>query len=158
MSGPMPKPTALKKLEGTDRPDRTNPREPKPQLGAAPPDHLQGEARDTFYMLAHEFNAAKILTVLDSPALTMLCEIYADYRELKDIVARDGYLVDHVATGGFTVKKLNPVAPQLNKVRDQLLTLLRDFGATPASRTKVHTVEGTDEVDPLDEYMSRKGV
>ena len=159
MAGRPKKPTALKELEGTARPDRTNPNEPKPARGASPPEYLYEDQKRDFLSLAREFNACNLLTVLDAPALAMFCELMSDYRDLKAIIKEKGMLVDHVATGGFTVQKLNPVAPQLNKTRDQILTLLREFGATPAARSKVSTVQDIDSgTDPLDDYLKNKGL
>ena len=158
-AGRPAKPTALKKLSGTLRSDRENKREPKPAQGAAPPDYLKDEEKIDFLAFAKEFNAVQILTVLDAPILAILCELYRDYRELKNIIVEQGYMVEHVATGGILVKKLNPVAPQLNKVRDQILAILREFGATPASRAKVNArdFEG-DSSDPVDDYLKNKGL
>ena len=74
--GPAPKPTALKQLEGTFRPDRAQ-GEVFPDLppDLSPPDHLSEPARDKWVELAPILARNGLLTECDLDALALYCAI-----------------------------------------------------------------------------------
>ena len=76
------KPTALKALQGTTRPDRTPKNEPKPGGHAEPPDFLTAEALTECDRLAPELEAIGLLTVADPSVFSVYCQAWADYKKL----------------------------------------------------------------------------
>jgi phage terminase small subunit len=83
--GRKPKPTALKLIQGTYRPDRANPNEPNPRPGIPPcPKFLQGEARKQYNRMAKKLARIGLMTELDDMALSMLCQGWSEYLEATD--------------------------------------------------------------------------
>lgn len=128
------KPTALKLLEGTYRPDRANPREPKVAVlrRLTPPTWLrhlgdQGIAVKFWQRNVPKLVSAGILAETDVEAFAMVCEIYSTYRRSasarpKSFRQRKGHS--------------DPLA-QWNKALNQLHRALMSFGLNPAARSKV---------------------
>jgi phage terminase small subunit len=84
-AGRKPKPTALKLIQGTYRPDRANANEPKPKAGISPcPKFLQGEARETYRKVSKKLARIGLMTEIDEMALAMLCQSWAEYLEASE--------------------------------------------------------------------------
>ena len=114
------KPTALKVLEGTDRPDRANPDEPQyTELTAAePPDTLRdGRAVQIWHDLVGVLGSQRVITVADRLALTELCNQQSEVDQVRRAGGMPG-------PGDKT----------------QLRLMFAEFGLTPASRSKVSGV------------------
>jgi phage terminase small subunit len=129
------KPTALKVLHGTDRADRANPSEPRPALGAEPPPWLPetGVAREAWDRLAAVLTEMKVLTVADAEALALACVALADYLDAPSDA-------DNWRRADAAWKRY--------------LYGLRDFGLTPASRSKVSAAPA-GESDPLEKWVAQ---
>jgi len=111
------KPTALKVLEGTDRPDRANPAEPhyQPTSGLEPLDWLNGPtAVEVWKELVGLLEGARVLTKGDRIALMTLCNWQAD-------------VIDAWRS------RTKPTAAEVTQLR----LLYQEFGLTPASRSRV---------------------
>ena len=147
-----PKPTALKKREGTWRADRALEHEVNPPKGVGVvPGHLTPLARETFVALAHEFNL--VLTQMDSKSLELLCETYADYRDLQQQIQQQGHtFIVHTDAG--EVIRANPLVKMRDTARQHILALLREFGATPSSRTRVGG-EGSDQETDISDFLAK---
>ena len=132
-----PAPTRLKVLRGTTRPDRSNPREPKPKAlpaSAKPPAWISKAARPYWPDFAEMFNAAGLLTVLDKASLVLLVDALAEYIRCRD-------------------DESTPYAAMYSSWR-RLHVMLGDFGASPASRAKVTAILG--EGDEVDAWLAGK--
>lgn len=151
MGGPVPKPTALKIREGV-RKDRINFREPKPEPGVPePPDRYGSEARAAWFRVAGTFHKSGVLTKSDALALEMLVDAYVEMRHAQAYVHR--YHPDApelIVTGANGVDGQSAYYKVAKESRAFLLTMLREFGGTPASRTKIQA--GGVESDALDEF------
>lgn len=88
MPGGRPrKPTALKVLQGTTRPDRRNDREPRPPIAPVkPPSWLKGRGRRAWGWVAPILEEMQVLTTADPHALALLCDAYAEYIECREVV------------------------------------------------------------------------
>ena len=75
------KPTAVKRLEGTYRPDRAT-AEPEPGGTAECPDFLSAEARNEWERLAPELEGCGLLTSVDMAVFAAYCTAWADFRRL----------------------------------------------------------------------------
>lgn len=117
--GPRHKPTALKILQGTARPDRMNSDEPKPELSSTrPPSWLTAEQRKIWKEKAPGLIAQGVLTVWDRDALGRYCVLFAQFVSLSKSSGRD-------------------ILNEIRQLNVQLMKLESEFGLTPASRARV---------------------
>lgn len=137
-AGRPPKPTALKLLDGSAKhnPGRVNADEPKPDVvdgRIEPPPWLtrRGHAWSAWNRLLPIVSGMKVMTVADVEALALGCMALADYLATD----RDDW---HKRDAAYK----------------RYLSMLRDFGMTPASRTKVR-VEKQPERDPVAAWSAK---
>jgi P27 family predicted phage terminase small subunit len=143
-AGRKPKPTNLKLIQGTYRPDRANHAEPKPRTVIPPcPKFLQGEARKQYQKTAKKLARIGLMTELDDMALALLCQGWAEYLDATEQVKKSGILVK--SPNGFPV--LNPYLSVANQAIKKVRSLLAEFGLTPGSRSRIHAAEAADESD-----------
>ena len=158
MPGGRPaKPTALKALQGTARPDRINPHEPQPPVivEAHPPAWLKGRGRKAWRELAGMLGDMRILTVPDQPALSLLCDAYGEYIEARAVVQREGMTYESKTMNGSIVRRRPEVEIAADAWR-RTAAMLQQFGLTPSARAKVSAApEGVPD-DPL-EAMFNEG-
>ena len=136
MSGPPPKPTALKLLAGNPGHRKLNDKEPKPAIGAAPPAWIKA---DPVLLAKWKFHAPRLtrlglLTEIDDTALGMVCVLEV---RLEDLLVIEG-----IATTDAIL--------DLSK---ELRQLWSRFGMTPADRSRVK-VEKPPPESKLSRYMS----
>lgn len=137
-----PKPSHLKVVAGTDRPDRTNPAEPTPDVGVPEcPSWVKGKARTAWKEIGSTLVSMGVLTVADGKALELLVEAYAEFRAADERVKEEGLTYETVSSTGGRMVRANPAvgirADAWRRVRLQLI----EFGLTPASRSKVSAAE-----------------
>src|SRR5262245_61164630 len=128
------KPTPIKVLHGTARPDRTNPNEPhySSPTSLEPPAWLDAEASGHWRLLAGKLAEAGVLTEVDAPLLAAACERWSVYTRAAARLRRN-LTVRSRANGAVS-------RPELAIARGALadyLGLMREFGVGPASRGKV---------------------
>lgn len=143
------KPTALKVIEGNRGKRATNAKEPEPDLLAnlTPPAHLQPAAIAVWQQLAPQLRKAQILTELDTPALEMACDAIATFRLACEKTADGKVLMKNAETGNVSLSPWEMVKSMAAK---RALAMLREFGATPAARSKVM-------VDPQGDLFDNTG-
>jgi len=143
-AGRKPKPTNLKLIQGTYRPDRANPSEPKPRAVIPPcPKFLQGEAKKQYQKTAKKLARIGLMTELDDLALSMLCQGWQEYLDNTEQVKKSGILVK--SPNGFPV--LNPYLIAANQAIKKVRSLLAEFGMTPASRSRIQATATSEESD-----------
>ena len=132
--GPTPKPTAIKIAQGV-RPDRINNDEPRPDRLAASPDppaHLDDVARELWNQLAPTLHQIGVLTSLDLPMLSVLCETASIVRAASTLL-QAGVL----SRGRRDQWVTNPAWRTYRDATALLLSLAREFGLTPSSRSGI---------------------
>lgn len=136
------KPTRLHVLEGTDRPDRDNPAEPKPDPAPKreePPSWLSKGARPWWRRIRPILVRMQVLTSADTVALGLLCDALAFYVEARARMLDEG------------------MTPELIRATDvwwhRSKVMLTEFGKTPAARAKVSAADA-GPVDPLESWES----
>jgi P27 family predicted phage terminase small subunit len=128
------KPTSLKLVEG-NRGKRGAPKqEPDPEYlnDLEPPPHLDAAAAAVWKELAPKLRAQRLLTVLDIIALGHLCTAEAKCRLAIAQVGDD--LVVKSSQGGYSMNQLLSTHSMLHK---QVSMWCREFGMTPAARTRI---------------------
>jgi len=144
ITGPKPKPTALKVLQGNPGKRALPKGEPKPDAERLPsaPRWLSDEARREWKRIAPRLHRLGLLTELDGLALAMLCETLAQYVAAKEIVEREGLLA--VSDKGNSYQ--NPATGLMTQARGELLKWAREFGMTPSARSRI--VVDTESAEP----------
>lgn len=151
MARPTPTPTNLKTLKGNPGKRALPKHEPKPEALTDQPPGLSKLAAEHWDQVAKELAAANVLTRMDASALRLYCEAFARWRDANRAIDEEGMIIS--APSGYPVQ--NPHLSISNKAHDQMVKLLCEFGMTPASRTKVQTVQ-EEKHDPLADFMARK--
>jgi len=156
MAGRPRKPSALKVLQGTQRKDRVNKNEPKPPAIKTPvPDYLSEIGKQAYAEFMEILHQMQIFTVADAPNLQQLVETWAEWRELNELVKKNGFTITQITAAGEPMVRPNPEVMMRSDASKRLRNLLTDFGMTPASRSKVSAQE-VEQADPLEEFMARK--
>jgi P27 family predicted phage terminase small subunit len=101
--------------------------------GPDKPDWLSPEASAEWDRLLAMLLERRTISRADGAMLAMLCSTYAAWRTAIAAEAKVG-AVTETATGGFKQSPESLAANQLGKL---LITMLREFGLTPASRHHV---------------------
>ena len=125
MRGRKPKPTHLKAVAGNPGGRPLNDAEPETTPGIPPkPAWLEGVAADTWEELVPILDGMGVLTEVDGMALSMLCQVFADWRE----------------------ERSNPRGARLQ-------SLMCEFGLTPSARSRLR-VNPHQKLSPFQEYLS----
>lgn len=150
--GPAPKPTALRKIDGNAGKRPLNDAEPVPPPGDTPcPDWLDDRARGIWDQLVPQLSRCGLATSIDWGALGRYCVTFALWLDAVEFLRKNGstYPVraepktatkdgKKVTTAGRILSfREFPQAGEARKLNQQLITLEREFGLTPASRTRI---------------------
>ena len=152
-----PKPTALKRIEGTYRKDRAPKNEVQPTISMdieAPTD-LNEWGQKYWVDIMSEYSKVGLVTKVDIGALHSLCQWYGVFQEALDIVAVKGLEVEieRFSPKGepFTVRDVNPMIGVADKAYKNYKMMCVEFGLTPASRTRISAPE-KNENDKFAEF------
>src|SRR3954453_5081688 len=138
LRGPAPKPTAIKRLEGNPGKRKLIEAEPTPALGAPEcPDHLDDVARKEWDRLTSVLVAMKVLTQADYIALANLCQAYSTLVNAQKQMNKTGIL--YKSKSGYIQQ--SPLLGIIHTQTTIVNNLLREFGLTPSSRTRVAIAE-----------------
>jgi P27 family predicted phage terminase small subunit len=148
------KPTTLKKLEGTYRKDRAVKNEVQPtiEVGLAPPADLNEWGAKYWTDIMSEYGKIGLITRVDVGALHSVCYWFGLMNEAADIVSAKGLEVQvekHTQRGDIVmVTETNPMIAVADKAFKNYIAMCKEFGLTPASRTKISAPDHT----PKDEF------
>jgi P27 family predicted phage terminase small subunit len=137
MGGRPRKPTAVKKLQGTLQPCRTNELEPMPShalKSVAVPDYLSDKAKE-IWLFAIEQAPEAMLTGLDFSVMAQWADTMAKIIECEEVLQREGMYIEDTKTG---LSKPHPMAKFQDSLKYTLRIYLTELGFTPASRSKVN--------------------
>ena len=151
LRGPNPKPRALQVLEGNPGKRPLNPLEPQPLLRRPKcPDYLDEAAKREWKRLVPILEAMRVLTEADGIALGNLCMQYAMLQEAQTKLRKTGLLMK--TRGGFIQQ--SPLVAVVSSTVDQVNKLCREFGLTPAARTRIQVAPGdSPSSDPLEDAL-----
>ncbi len=135
--GPAPKPTRLRLLAGNPGHRPINGKEPQPKVEIPScPKHLGREARCEWKRIARELKALGLLSKIDRAGLAAYCVSWGRWVEAEDKLREHGTIVK--SPNGFAVQ--SPFLSVANQAMRQMTKLLAEFGMTPSSRTRVHSL------------------
>lgn len=159
LGGRPRKPTALKELEGTVRPDRANAREPKTRLVRIPPppEHLSSCERQAWKRLAKVVDPMKIATASDLESFAFAVQTIAAAHLAAREVFESGSVTDVEETAhGGAHAKVKPALTAMVQLQKLWIVHANRWGLTPGDRSRVSTLEGDDKdsKDPLAEFES----
>lgn len=157
MKGRKPKPSSLKKLEGTYRADRANPSEPQPPVpDRAPyvPRHLNDDAKKEWRRIVKPLMDLGLYTELDYAALAMYCQAYGTWVHAVHKTEERGEVLKSKETENYYQ---NPWFHVANKAWDQMRKILAEFGLTPSSRSRLN-IAPPDEEPSLAEMLFNMSV
>ena len=150
MTGPPPKPTALKILQGNPGKRALNKNEPKPkQKIPVCPAHLCKIGKAEWRRITRQLATLKLVTEIDRAALSAYCTAWAKYVETSLAISKTGYLVK----SKNKIFYVNPLVAVQNKAMEQMKAFLVEFGMTPASRSRIAlNMEPKDNDDGWDKF------
>ena len=135
--GPSPKPSSLKKLHGTFRPDRAPENEATPQLATGnqlkAPDWLSEGATQKWDELALRLHNLGLLTEVDLDTFALYCVTWANWREAEEEIRSEGPTT--TAQSGYQA-----VSPHITRAKTHLSELIKLsglLGLSPSARTRI---------------------
>ena len=151
--GRLPKPTRLKIIDGEKNKDRINTNEPKPiPVAPDPPKYLDKYAREEWKRIAGKYERLGLLTEIDGTALANYCDLYSQnvhiskaLKACKNKVLAEKHTVDGAGNEHLEVK-INPLVNAKRQTIIAMLPYIREFGASPSSRSKI-SVAGKEVAD-----------
>lgn len=136
---------SLRILEGSHRSGRRNGDQPRPRPTAPKcPDWLAPEAKDEWARLAPELERLGFLTVLDRGALAAYCQSWAEFRQITEIIDREGMVIP----GHRGIDRKHPLLPALHQAMEGVRGWSQEFGMTPLSRSRMSVGEVEQEEEP----------
>ena len=127
----MTLPTAIKELKGTLRPCRVKKNEPRPQgelIATKPPKTLSKRGQE-LWQYALEQMPPHVITAVDGALFERWCTLQDQFLDVAKVVQAGNLLDDNGGMSGALRAEL-----QLNS---SILTIEKELGFTPASRTKI---------------------
>lgn len=153
MAGRKPKPSKLKVLQGTNRPDRANPNEPTPEEKIPScPKHLNKQAKKEWHRVTKILDANKMITGLDMAALAAYCQMYGRWVEAEENLSKESMVV--LSPIGYMMQ--SPYLSIANKCMEMMKSFLTEFGMTPSSRTRIKTGNTEKRENPMTTFLRKK--
>jgi P27 family predicted phage terminase small subunit len=149
---PARKPTQQKKLQGTARKSRENPKEPQYRAELPPPPDWLGEVeREYWAYYGAEMDSQRTMARAFTGALAVYCLMKAEVRGLtKKINAGEVFLQDGEGPKKYPLAKLRHEAIQRMEAAG------RELGLTPASAGKVSSIGEPPEANPLKQLLAEQ--
>lgn len=141
--GPAPKPSHLKKIQGTYRPDRAAPNEPTPEPSAPScPSWLGREAKREWRRIVPELEKLGLISEVDRAALAAYCSAYGEWHAAEAEIKKHGRTQINMMSGLVSAR---PEVAMRAKALAEMRALLAEFGMTPSSRSRISVPEKPDE-------------
>lgn len=145
--GPAPTPTVIRKAEGNPGKRPFNGWEPQPRaIRPRMPKHLDVRAKKEWKRLCPMLERLGVLSEADGIALANLCNDYSILQQAQESLTKAGLLTKTQRTGAI---HQSPLLNIIAVTTDRVTRALREFGLTPASRTRV-SATGESGMDSLE--------
>jgi len=103
------------------------------------PKGLSRRARAEWRVLSEQLLQMGVLAEVDGVALGLLCNDIAELERVQSDLSKTGYLIKNPGTNRIRV---NPLVQVVSDLSRRVLVGLREFGLSPASRSRVETAQG----------------
>lgn len=114
------------------------------------PSDIEDEAKSYMEEVVKLLDEAGILTSVDTAALNMLARHYSLFVKASKELANSDLIF---TTGGGTLAP-NPLIKIIKDSQIQCLNIMKDFGLTAKSRTKLPKLDNSDkELSPLEQFV-----
>ena len=141
-----PKPTALKVLQGTNRPDRGVENEPVPSSDAPiAPNWLNHRAREIFEDRVLILDELQLASASHVDMLAMLASRLEEVERFSKYLDDVGSSYKTTTKDGRTMWRSYPEVAQRNEAFRHGQSLLAEFGLSPASGAKVNVPTQTQD-------------
>jgi len=152
--GPRPKPSHIKLLEGTFRPDRAPKHEPKPPKGhPACPTGLGRVAKQEWRRIIPQLDEMGILAKCDRAVISAYCQTWQRWMELEKAVEEHGFTY----TTAFGQVCQRPEVALASKAAALLKQLAAELGLSPSARSRVEVKDKKKpEVDATEALLFGK--
>ncbi len=147
LRGPAPKPTAVRLYEGNLGKRPLNSLEPRPRVvEPVCPSHLDAEGRRVWRRLVPVLQRMRVLTEADGIALGNLCDSYSTMVQAQKKLRESGMLLKTPST----YVQQNPLISIVSSSMETVNKLAREFGLTPAARTRINAEPPEEEMDEIE--------
>lgn len=143
--GPPPKPTALKLVAGNPGGRELPAGEPIPPAGEPdPPEFLDERARDVWKQVVPRLARIGLARSIDGIPLGRYCVMIVSWTDAVNFVRKNGttYAVrapdEGKKPGRILAVREFPQVGEARKLNQALITIEREFGLTPAARTRIN--------------------
>lgn len=144
--GPAPKPTSVKRTQGTYRPDRARCEiSPAIPFDLSPPVHLSKPAGEKWDELAPALASHGLLTVCDLDTLALYCATWVRWLEAEQSLQREGMTT--TAQSGY--QQVSPYYTIASKSLAELRALADRLGLNPSARTRIAVNPMSEPTDDL---------
>jgi P27 family predicted phage terminase small subunit len=154
MAGRKPKPTITKQLNGNPGKRPLNHNEPKFSGTPTCPKHLSKAAKAEWKRISADLSAQGLLTNVDRAALAAYCAAWARWVDAEEQIAKFGAVIKSPKSG-YPIQ--NPYVGIANTALQMMHRYLTEFGAGPASRTRIAVNTPPTSADPFAEFMASIG-
>ncbi len=153
--GPKPLPSHVKVQRGNpgkrSDPGQTEDAIQAPQRKLRAPKGLNKRQQKHWRDLAHQFHQLQLTTDLDIGAMRLLVDAWERYLQANEAVNQYGLVVQ----GHNGVPMQSPYLQVANKAHADVLSMLREFGMTPSSRSRV--TQAAQALEPEDDGGGMQG-
>ena len=146
------KPTALKKLQGTYRPDRDGGADDalnkkKPVC----PSFLDKDAKAEWRRVVNDLYDAGLLRNVDRTALANYCQLFSTWKQATELVQEKGLVIK--TSNGNIIQ--SPALGIANVAAREMMKALQQFGMTPVSRARLEPDKPEEKEESLDAQLFR---
>ncbi len=156
MPGPQRIPTVIKKLQGNPGKRKLNLKEPKPEPGIPKcPAWLNKKGKVVWKELSTLLSNMRVLTVADRYSLALLCDIFSEYIETRKFLHHHGSTYELKTKNGEIMFRNRPEVTKSAELFKRVISLMRDFGLTPSSRSGI-SIEPDPEGDSFLRFLKQR--
>lgn len=154
---PKKKPSELKKAEGTYRKDKDGSSAPPNNEYGLPqaPSWLSKRAKSAYRDLANDLHKMGVVTKEDKHQLSIICQEYAQYVQMQEMLEREGFTYWTYTTDGNAIQKKHYEADMAQQKAKFVNDQLSKFGLDPSNRHKVSRIDDQASEDPLEAHLKK---
>jgi len=147
-------PTTIRKKKGNPGKRPYNKREPKLKAGEpTAPDGLDADSKSEWKRLISEAFKLEVLTKAERAIITLAALAYSTWMRAERELDKNGLTYETEGTEGQRMLKANPAATIAADAWRRYKSAVIEIGLSPAARSKVNTVDASEEDDAQAKYF-----